>query len=188
MKNKGGLNRLFSQKKGKRKRRLFRNFSLKPITEVFHGGTKKPFDDIDLSCGRDNCDFGSGFYTAVRRSDAKTMMLNSKNRNNGKICKFIFNYKLAKDDRLNILEFETADEKWLDFITDNRIYEKPHNWDIVIGPTADGDAFFICNRYDKGMITAEEAIERLNTQQYSTQVLFHTDRSIQKKYLEEVKA
>ena len=72
---------------------------------------------------------------------------------------------------LNIKYFKTADEEWLDFILMCR--EKgglPHNFDLVIGPTADDDTMVCLNSYWRGLygeVGSDEAKEKLlNSETY----------------------
>ena len=78
-------------------------------------------------------------------------------------------YKIKIDieyvQTLNIKYFKTADEEWLDFILMCR--EKgglPHDFDLVIGPTADDDTMVCLNSYWRGLygeVGSDEAKEKL---------------------------
>lgn len=66
---------------------------------------------------------------------------------------------------LNVKEFSSANEEWLDFILMCR--EKgglPHSYDVVIGPTADDDTMVCLNSYWRGFygeVGSDDAKEKL---------------------------
>jgi hypothetical protein len=104
---------------------------------------------MDLRQGRPYKDFGQGFYASADINHAKSMaernaeMRKSKLRrfDAGKrpIGKWLYAYQLDFDKTasLSVKEFSEADREWGRFITLNRNRRGvPHNFDIVIGPTA----------------------------------------------------
>jgi hypothetical protein len=68
---------------------------------------------------------------------------------------FLSVYKLVIKEakkQLNIIEFISADEEWLDFITVNRRgKEIPEGYDIVIGPVADDNVYLTVKLFETGV-------------------------------------
>lgn len=130
-------------------------------TTLFHG-TISEITSIDVALGRGRKDFGKGFYMAASREQAIGMMhkkyreaiRRSKNKLESSFSENLYQITLNAElvDSLNIKFFETADEEWLDFILICRENGgTPHNYDLVIGPTADDDTAFCLKAYWDGL-------------------------------------
>ncbi len=130
-------------------------------TTLYHG-TVSEIQYIDVHLGRGRKDFGKGFYMAVSKNQAVGMMHKKfkevVRRNRGKkdnayverLYEITLNEKIFSD--LNIKIFETADLEWLDFILMCRENGgMPHNYDLVIGPTADDDTALCLKVYWDGL-------------------------------------
>jgi len=126
-------------------------------------------------------DFGIGFYTTSNKEQANRWAEKVSLRNNSGE-KFLSVYKLDKEEakqQLNIIEFISADEKWLDFITVNRRgKEIPQEYDIVIGPVADDNVYLTVKLFETGVLDKEEALKRLKIEKLFNQILFHTVKSL----------
>lgn len=130
-----------------------------PVPETLYHGTIFRIDRIDVSKGRNNKDFGRGFYMAMSRSQAIGMMHKKyresmiRRGNGGEQSPFSERlYKIEIDaeaaNSLNVRYFEQADMEWLDFILKCR--ERggtPHDYDLVIGPTADDNTLLCLRTY-----------------------------------------
>jgi len=130
--------------------------------ETLYHGTVFQIDKVDVSKGRGNKDFGKGFYMAVSRKQAVGMMHKKykeavrRNRNKKEQVYSEHLYQIKIDVNclsvLKVKTFETADEEWLDFVLTCR--EKggiPHDYDVVIGPTADDDTMLCMKAYWDGL-------------------------------------
>lgn len=168
--------KLFSHKKTK-------NRDIRPINRVYHAGTKLKHQKINLGVCKNGSDFGSGFYAAMDYQNAERIRLRVKD-GKGVISTFDFYYQKAIDDGLKILLFKEPNKEWMDFITYNRLMLGTHDYDIVIGPSADHNPFMDCLFYHRGDISYEEAIERINPHRFGEQILFHTERACE--YLREI--
>lgn len=66
---------------------------------------------------------------------------------------------------LNVKQFSSADEEWLDFILMCREQGGlPHSYDLVIGPTADDNTMVCLNAYWRGFygeVGSDEAKKKL---------------------------
>ena len=126
-------------------------------------------------------DFGGGFYVTTSKKQAKNWALKVAYRNNTN-HKCVNRYKLelekAKTD-LTVICFERADEKWLDFICDNRSGKATGDYDIVIGPVADDRVYRVVVEYENGDIDRETALKNLKTEALCNQILLHTEKSLE---------
>ena len=128
-------------------------------------------------------DFGGGFYTTTSEIQAKNWAIKVSYRNNT-IQKYINKYEFDLEEakkNLNVIIFDKADEKWLDFICANRNRKYIGDYDIVIGPVADHKVYRVIVEYENGDVDKELALKRLKTETLCDQILFHTDESL--KYL-----
>jgi hypothetical protein len=128
---------------------------------VLYHGTISEISKVDTTKGRDKKDFGKGFYMAVSKSQAVGMMhkkqreaVRRNKKNNVDVKEYLYKMTLDTEyaEKLNIKVFEQADEEWLDFILMCR--EKggtPHDYDVVIGPTADDDTILCIKTYWDGL-------------------------------------
>lgn len=135
---------------------MYRNIS----TTLYHGSISV-IEKVDVSMGRGRKDFGKGFYMSVSKQQAIGMMhkkykeakrkyFNSNKSNFREVL-----YKVELDESiisaLNIKIFNSADVEWLDFILMCRNSNAlPHDYDLVIGPTADDDTIYCLKRYYDG--------------------------------------
>lgn len=129
---------------------------------VLYHGTISKIEKVDVSCGRNKKDFGKGFYAAVSKSQAIAMMhkkkreaeRRSRNKKEVVINEYLYEIFLNLEyaQTLSIKVFEQADEEWLDFVLMCR--EKggvPHDYDIVIGATADDNTMLCLRAYWDGL-------------------------------------
>ena len=148
---------------------------LPSFNEILYHGTAERINKIDVLKGRNNKDFGKGFYMAVSKMQAVGMMhkkyrealLRRPNAPKGSFSEILYEIRIDTEyaKNLNGKYFKTADEEWLDFVLMCR--EKgglPHNYDLVIGPTADDDTMVCLNSYWRGFygeVGSYEAKEKL---------------------------
>ena len=132
------------------------------IKSVLYHGTISQIEHIDVKRGRGNKDFGKGFYMAVSRQQAIGMMhkkykeavRRSRNKKNFLFEEKLYEITLDKKylETLTIKQFETADQEWLDFVLLCRENGgMPHDYDLVIGPTADDDTMLCLKAYWDGL-------------------------------------
>lgn len=128
-------------------------------------------------------DFGGGFYVTTSETQAKSWAIKVAYRNNNNyrcVNRYEFDLEKAKSE-LIIIRFETADEKWLDFICDNRSAKFTGDYDVVIGPVADDRVYRVVVEYENGDLDKETALKNLKTESLCDQILFHTETAL--KYL-----
>ena len=107
-----------------------------------------------------NHDFGRGFYLTNSREEANKMA--SQKGENAIINVYEFNYFKTKNVGYRFNEFETYNIEWLNFVVDCRKgKDVSADYDIVIAGSVNDEIVDIVENYEKGNITAEEAIEQL---------------------------
>ena len=131
------------------------------LHEPLYHGTIVPFKRIDVTRGRGRRDFGRGFYMAVSADQAIGMMhkkfrealTRRKDSRTVDFTKTLYKIRLKPEvvDTLKIKVFAAADTEWLDFILMCRASEGvPHDYDLVVGPTADDDTMMALKFYHDG--------------------------------------
>lgn len=175
------------------------------MKDLFHG-TTADFTEISLQKGKGYKDFGKGFYATAVKSHAERIAKRNKYRLEAKEAEIrkknprfktkvyqAYCYNLEFDDSclntptdLKVKVFKTADKEWLRFILKNRDSEiSVHDFDIVIGPTADENTVTIINAYKEELIATdysdqvlENLIKELKPENLPKQYFFGTDEAI----------
>jgi hypothetical protein len=148
--------------------------------KLYHGSTvivDKPL----VSYGRNNLDFGKGFYTTNMQSQAEKW-----------VQRFI---SLGKKGIINIYNFDDTDiqkkyrykklqeynEEWLDFILACRSGSKEYqNYDIIEGGIANDKVFNTVELYFSGLIDKAIALQRLKFEKPNNQICFINQEVVDK--------
>ena len=181
------------------------------MKKLYHGSLSV-FDEIDLSAGRGYKDFGKGFYATAVEKHAERLairnreilikrhnVLKAKNASLKLASVMAYRYNLLYNENslesLKIKEFMTADAEWLRFIVANR--KSPvsvHNYDIVIGPTADAQTTMIINEYMEELEESgfredicDKVIAELMPENLSKQYFFGTTRALKTLEFDKIK-
>lgn len=177
------------------------------MKDLFHG-TTYDISELDTERGRGYKDFGKGFYATSVKSHAESIarrnkrileIRESKMRQRDPEYKArtfqAYRYNLEFDDRciddpgnLKIKIFEEANREWVRFILMNRDSDRTiHDYDIVIGPTADENTVTVINAYKEELIATNYAdevldslIKELEPENLPKQYFFGTSAAIQK--------
>lgn len=126
-------------------------------------------------------DFGGGFYVTTNEEQAKKWAIKVAYRNNTNhkcVNRYEFDVNKAKEE-LTVIHFEAADEKWLDFICNNRSGKHTGEYDIVIGPVADDRVYRVVVEYENGDVDKETALKNLKTEALCDQILLHTEKALE---------
>lgn len=126
-------------------------------------------------------DFGGGFYVTTSEAQAKSWAIKVAYRNQSTdrcINRYEFD-AVGASAALTVIRFVAADEKWLDFICNNRSGRSIGDYDIVIGPVADDKVYRVVVEYENGDLDRETALRSLKTEALCDQILFHTEKSLQ---------
>ena len=121
------------------------------------------------------------FYVTTSETQAKNWAIKVAYRNNTNhkcVNRYELDFEKAKSE-LTVICFERADEKWLDFICDNRSGKATGDYDIVICPVADDRVYRVVVEYENGDIDRETALKNLKTEALCNQILFHTEKSLE---------
>lgn len=98
---------------------------------------------------------------------------------NGFVNEYLIDAGLLQNEKLNILRFDCADERWLDFVVRNRSEKNfTHDYDVVFGKVANDNVYATIGLYEDGFLNKEETISRLRTFALVDQILFHTEKSL----------
>lgn len=132
------------------------------VRETLYHGTIAKIEHVDVRFGRGNKDFGKGFYMAVSKGQAIAMMhkkyreavRRSRNHIPDNISEHLYEIKIDAEaaEKMNLKIFYGADMEWIDFILRCREQkESVHDYDMVIGPTADDDTLLCLKAYWDGL-------------------------------------
>lgn len=145
---------------------------------VLYHGSAVDFDVIDLSQSKNRRDFGKGFYTTVLEKQA-TEWAYRKSLREKKRDYYLYQYEFVQTDELSVKHFDSLDKEWLEFIKDNRSKGGlQHDFDVIIGPVADDDTMETVQLFIGGILTVDEAVERLRYNHVNNQVSFHTEKAL----------
>lgn len=140
--------------------------------KLYHGSTvivDKPL----VSYGRDNLDFGKGFYTTSMQNQAEKWV--QRFISLGK--KGIINIYNFDDDNIQTKyrykKFTEYNEEWLDFVLACRGGSKEyHNYDIIEGGIANDKVFNTVELFFTGLIDKSTALHRLKFEKPNNQICF----------------
>lgn len=153
---------------------------------LYHG-SNVDIDEIDLSMGLKDKDFGRGFYLTDIRSQAEEM---AKRRTrivgygSPTVTEFSFDESLLNSVELKIKIFpDEPSVEWAKFIDANRHASKTgfsHDYDIIVGPVADDGVAFQLERYHERLIDDETLARELTFKNLNRQYFFGTEKAIAK--------
>jgi len=145
---------------------------------ILYHGTIYEFDKIDVTKGKWNKDFGRGFYTSRDVRHAERLAIRNKFIEEERfalrgvkksvtpwLCTYEFN--LDNLAALSVKEFTVVDREWMRFVVlnrESRSKTKEHEYDIVIGPTANDNtraAIQTVMPLTKGQVMTNKAIDAL---------------------------
>ncbi|GHU62114.1 hypothetical protein FACS189445_4810 [Spirochaetia bacterium] len=126
-------------------------------------------------------DFGPGFYTTSNKEQAmdfagKVMIRKKTDTQYVSIYNFDFD-KAAKE--LILLQFDSPDEPWLDFVLENRrgLYAGKL-YDVVTGPVANDDVYTTLQLYERNILNKTQALDALRIKKLYMQCTFTTDKAL----------
>lgn len=149
------------------------------MTTLYHGGTEIIITPEIRKPNR-TLDFGSGFYLTSSFKQAEDWV--RRHLNTLEDIGYINVYQFSENEAteyLNVKNFVSASEEWLDFVMSNRrIPNFSHDNDIVIGPVANDRVYTAFSLYEGGVIDKGTLIRELKTYRLVDQYLFHTDDAL----------
>ena len=140
--------------------------------KLYHGSTvivDKPL----VSYGRDNLDFGKGFYTTSMQGQAEKWIQRFISLGKKAIIS-IYNFDGTDiQKKYRYKKFPEYNEEWLDFVLASRDGSKDYlNYDIIEGGIANDKVFNTVELYFTGLIDKSTALQRLKFEQPNNQICF----------------
>lgn len=141
---------------------------------LFHGTTMVVSTPL-VKVGRKKVDFGQGFYlTKLKRQASLWAETLAERRMNGVpvLNEYVFDIDQAKElsgRRYKI--FDSYDLEWLEYVIDCRHGGKlQRQYDVVEGGVANDKVIDTVEDYEKGVITAEQALGQLAFKEVNHQI------------------
>ena len=155
---------------------------------IYHGSNVTVEEPKILTPNR-YLDFGAGFYTTTNYDQALNFAGKVTMRKKcGRSTVNIYELDERIFEKVNVLNFESADEAWLDFVSDNRSgSDRTAGYDLICGPVANDDVYQTFILYSTGVYTKEQMIEALKIKKLYNQYVFTTDRALSFLTFKEVK-
>ena len=157
---------------------------------VYHGSTSL-ISKIEVAKGKPYKDFGRGFYVTKSKHHAVSIALRNKRiemERFGKyceayLCTYTMNMIGLRDFTVKI--FIDADVDWAEFVLANRkSRNRTHNYDVVIGPTANDDTMVVINAYLDGLygdVGSDDAfrvlLRNIEAEKLPEQIYFSSDEA-----------
>ena len=126
-------------------------------------------------------DFGAGFYLTT--SEAQAMRFSGivvNRRKNGIATVSIYEFDLETAAKtLDILRFESADAKWLQFVMENRLKTyQGYSYDIVIGAVANDTVMPTIQALQGGFLSVEAVLITLKASKLVNQLCLKSEKAL----------
>ena len=134
------------------------------IVTLYHGSTLRVEHPL-VALGRQNLDFGQGFYLTTYREQAVQWALRQQVMRRSEVA-WLNEYRLDMDkvnaERFVQKRLEGYDAEWLDFISASRHGEKPWlGYDLIEGGVADDKVVDAVEAYLAGLADVEHTLNKL---------------------------
>lgn len=141
------------------------------MIDQYHGATEIIVHP-DCSVGRDNLDFGKGYYlTSLPDQAGRWAVRMASDRGQRPIINV---YEFDRDSvlsRFRCLVFASYDLDWLEFIVASRLGNQPWaEYDYIEGGIADDRVIDTVNLYTMGLMSSDVALRELSKHQPNNQV------------------
>ena len=127
-------------------------------------------------------DFGFGFYTTTNREQAVNFAQKVTDRRKmGEATLNIYSVNEAVAfQEYKVLQFDSPDEAWLDFVAANRqgTYQG-EKYDLIYGAVANDDVYRTIALYMTGVLDKEQTLSSLKIRKLFNQLVFATEKSLQ---------
>lgn len=126
-------------------------------------------------------DFGFGFYTTLNKEQAISFADKVvKRKKAGEKTVNIYEFDKAKSfSECSVLAFDSANEAWLNFVSENRNgnYEG-EAYDMIYGPVANDDVYTTFMLYTSGVLTKDQTLSALKIKKLYNQLVFATEKAL----------
>ena len=127
-------------------------------------------------------DFGFGFYTTTNREQAVNFAQKVTDRRKmGEATLNIYSVNEAVAfQECKVLQFDSPDEAWLDFVAANRqgTYQG-EKYDLIYGAVANDDVYRTIALYMTGVLDKEQTLSSLKIRKLFNQLVFAAEKSLQ---------
>lgn len=126
-------------------------------------------------------DFGFGFYTTTNKTQAIGFADKvTKRRKDGEKSVSIYEIDEIRAFReCSVLHFDSANEAWLDFVSENRSGNYTgESYDFIFGPVANDDVYTTFTLYSAGVLTKEQTLEALKIKRLYNQLVLASERAL----------
>lgn len=150
--------------------------------KLYHGSSVSVENPL-AGIGRDNLDFGKGFYTTRLIDQAQKWAGLVASRKSPDGIGIVSAYEFDEDSMANAgyiyKRFEEYDMDWLNFVVDCRKGKDSSDYDIVEGGVANDQVIDTVEDYENGRITAEQALDQLRYKKPNNQICFRSQDAIE---------
>ena len=130
----------------------------------------------DTNHSREFLDFGKGFYLTTLYDQAVKYAQRFKRR---KKPAWLSTYELEYDsEEWKILQFDSYNREWLQFVTNCRRGEDNSDYDLIIGGIANDEVIQTIERYFAGEISENDALGLLKYQKPNNQYCIRSQRML----------
>lgn len=126
-------------------------------------------------------DFGFGFYTTTNKMQAIAFAdkVYKRRKEGGKIVNIYEIDEQKAFAECSVLRFDSPDEAWLDFVSDNRSGSYAGEaFDFVYGPVGDDDVYTTFTLYTARVLTREQALEALKIKKLYNQLVLSSEKAL----------
>lgn len=126
-------------------------------------------------------DFGYGFYTTTNKIQAIGFAEKvTKRRKSGEKTVSIYEIDEARAfAECTVLRFDSANEDWLNFVSDNRSGNYNGDaYDVVFGPVANDDVYTTFTLYTAGVLSKEQTLEALKIKKLYNQLVLCSQKAL----------
>ena len=125
--------------------------------------------------GRRDLDFGPGFYLTKLRAQAEAWAVVVAGRKGRHVIPVVSVYHFDKEkalsDGVRFKEFDTYNIEWLEYVVNCRQgKDYSEEYDVVEGGVANDNVIDTVEDYEKGVITAEQALGQLRYKKVNHQL------------------
>lgn len=146
---------------------------------ILYHGSLEIVDKPEIREPNRTPDYGAGFYLTTSFEQAEKWVRNKMKGTATKGFVNIYEYDPSLEHSLNVLDFPTASDEWVDFVMLNRTDRNfTHEFDIVKGPVANDNVYAAFAFYESGLFDKERLIVELKTYRLVNQILLHTEKAL----------
>ena len=149
---------------------------------ILYHGSNVIVDQPKLISQNRYLDFGFGFYTTTNWEQAVNFAQKVTDRRKmGEATLNIYSVNEAVAfQECKVLQFDSPDEAWLDFVAANRqgTYQG-EKYDLIYGAVANDDVYRTIALYMTGVLDKEQTLSSLKIRKLFNQLVFATEKSLQ---------